>query len=232
MINKENPLLQLTIRNNHFIIPVIAFFVCSSILYLYFGNSFIHLQINNNINGYYADVFFSGITELGNGIVVFILLPIVIFFDINLAIRLISAFILSTLVVWLCKFVLFPDALRPIAFIKDAHDHLRLIPWVKIHRQGTFPSGHSTTIFTIFCCFAFAAKSKGTKTVLFLIALVIAFSRVYLSQHFLQDVAAGALNGTMCTLVVFAWQSKYSFYWKSGRKKYSHHLAVEIKKPH
>lgn len=231
MINKSNPLLQLTIRNKHFIIPVIAFFVCSSLLYLYFGNSVIHLQINKNINGYYADVFFSGITELGNGIVVFILLPIVLFFDINLAIRLISAFILSTLVVWLCKFVLFSDALRPIAAIKDAHDHLRLIPWVKIHRQGTFPSGHSTTIFTIFCCFAFAAKSNFVKTVLFLIALVIAFSRVYLSQHFLQDVAAGALNGTMCTLVVFAWQSKYSFYWKSGRKKHSHYLAVEIKKP-
>lgn len=232
MKNKATSFLQIGVLHRHFTAQVCILFLLSTLLYCCLGNSQIHLYINQNTASLQADMFFAGITELGNGAVIFILLPFVLVMDINLAIRLLSAFLLCTLVIWLCKFVLFSDALRPVAAIADGYEQLKLVPGVKMHRTRTFPSGHASTVFTIFCCFAFAAKSNITKVLLFVTALIISFSRVYLSQHFMQDIAAGALTGTFCTLVVFVWQNNYSFYWKASGKKYFHHLAVDVKKQH
>ena len=230
MRNRVKHLLKMGVVQQYFTAPVALFFLLSTILYFSLGNTAIHLFINQHSASPQADFLFAGITELGNGAVVFILLPVLLLVDINIAVRLVIAFVLCTLVVWLCKFVLFSDALRPVAAIADGYDILNLVPGVKMHRTRSFPSGHASTVFTIFCSFAFAARSNFVKSLLFVLAMVIAFSRVYLSQHFLQDVAAGALTGTVCTLLVFVWLNKYRYYWKPSKFKRLHQLAVDVKK--
>lgn len=59
----------------------------------------------------------------------------------------------------------------------------------------SFPSGHATLIASICTYAARFARSKITISLLALLALLVAFSRLYLGVHFLTDVAAGLIIG-------------------------------------
>lgn len=56
----------------------------------------------------------------------------------------------------------------------------------------SFPSAHAALAF---CLFAFFKNDKNLKHWALAIAVVIAFSRIYISAHYLSDVVAGALIG-------------------------------------
>jgi len=65
----------------------------------------------------------------------------------------------------------------------------------------SFPSGHSATALSVAMFFAllfprlrFAALFAGT---------MVAFSRVYLSQHYISDVIAGSFMGIVSTLLLY-----------------------------
>lgn len=45
-------------------------------------------------------------------------------------------------------------------------------------------------------------RSAGLKAAFFALALIIAFSRVYLSEHFFLDMYAGPLVGVCCAMAV------------------------------
>lgn len=59
----------------------------------------------------------------------------------------------------------------------------------------SFPSGHTAAAFAV--AVAFAGAPFGLGAALFLFALSIAISRVYLGAHYPLDVAAGATVGTV-----------------------------------
>jgi len=82
------------------------------------------------------------------------------------------------------------------------------------HRHNSFPSGHSSTFFIFFTVCALLLihskwgrnnkKSAVALSILFLIAAALgAFSRVYLSQHFLLDITVGSFVGVVVTCLVF-----------------------------
>jgi membrane-associated phospholipid phosphatase len=49
----------------------------------------------------------------------------------------------------------------------------------------------------------FAVKNNFLKTGFLLLALLIGYSRIYLSQHFLEDVYGGSIVGTVTTFFIF-----------------------------
>lgn len=57
-------------------------------------------------------------------------------------------------------------------------------------KDASFPSGHTTAAFAK--ATVFAAAWPGWGTLVFLLALAIAFSRIYLGQHYPSDTVAGA----------------------------------------
>tara|TARA_Y100000768_G_C23952941_1_gene671181 strand:+ start:173 stop:1504 length:1332 start_codon:yes stop_codon:yes gene_type:complete len=59
----------------------------------------------------------------------------------------------------------------------------------------SFPSGHSSTIFTV--CFVLCYAMPKLKYYFFILASVVAFSRVVVGAHFLTDVIAGLLLALM-----------------------------------
>jgi membrane-associated phospholipid phosphatase len=60
----------------------------------------------------------------------------------------------------------------------------------------SFPSGHATSAFALFLCLAFLSANRYIKLISFMSACFIAFSRVYLSQHFLIDIYFGSIIGS------------------------------------
>jgi len=64
----------------------------------------------------------------------------------------------------------------------------------------SFPSGHATTSFAAATILAYFDKKR--KKLFYLIAALIAFSRVYLGYHYFLDVVAGAIIGAMVSKTI------------------------------
>lgn len=64
----------------------------------------------------------------------------------------------------------------------------------------SFPSGHTTCVFSLAITLSYIVTSKNKQALFFFMALIVALSRVYLSQHFFKDLLAGSLIGTFFAL--------------------------------
>ncbi len=79
--------------------------------------------------------------------------------------------------------------------------------------MNSFPSGHTAAVFSLMLCLTLIFNKKTwLSPIFFVLAVLTAYSRVYLSQHFAEDVLAGSLVGVAMTLFV---------YWLYQRKKYA-----------
>lgn len=107
---------------------------------------------------------------------------------------------LSAIVVQILKHVLAHD--RPSMF-KEELIGLHWVEGLELHHHLSFPSGHSTAAFSM--CFAAVVLIGGRVSGLVLgcVAAVLAYSRVYLSQHFTEDILAGAGIGTITGWLVY-----------------------------
>lgn len=64
-----------------------------------------------------------------------------------------------------------------------------------------FPSGHTNASFAAAMMLTLVYGKKGAWS--YVLAGLIAFSRVYIGVHYLSDVLAGMLVGTACSLLVY-----------------------------
>ena len=110
---------------------------------------------------------------------------------------------------------------RPVSVFEDYPDLvLPLVQGVDMHHSNSFPSGHASTFFMFCTCCVivlayFYSRKDTLKTlrnwILFDVALVAllvlaamgAYSRVYLSQHFLSDVCVGSIIGFTTPFLMF-----------------------------
>jgi membrane-associated phospholipid phosphatase len=99
---------------------------------------------------------------------------------------------------------------RPKRYFTDIglFDGINLVENIELYAAHTsFPSGHTMSAFAVLGFAAFVFRhSKLASIFLGLLAIMVALSRVYLVQHFLIDVAAGAAVGCLITLIV-SWLS-------------------------
>ena len=110
---------------------------------------------------------------------------------------------------------------RPIcAFERLSDSTWPLVSGVDMHYGNSFPSGHASTFFVFCTCFALflayrrqrnSETHQTLSTIFFHLSLLSlltlaalgAFSRVYLSQHFLLDVCVGSIIGFITPLLLF-----------------------------
>ena len=71
------------------------------------------------------------------------------------------------------------------------------------HQFSSFPSGHTTTAFSVLV--AFGALFPRLRPLLWTYAILIAISRVVISTHYPSDVMAGALVGGFGALLIRNW---------------------------
>ncbi len=179
------------------------------ILIIFSDKSALHIAINNQHQTVF-DLFFKYITHLGSGWMVLVLLLIFLFVRFRLAIMLLVSNLFITLVVQFLKNIVFPDFLRPKAWF-DGIYHLYLVPGVQVHSMHSFPSGHSATAFSVFFFLSLLSEKPAWKIISVSLAILTAFSRVYLSQHFMEDMLLGSFIGFLLSfLVYYYFESKFT----------------------
>jgi membrane-associated phospholipid phosphatase len=155
-----------------------------------------HLIINGNNNAF-QDFIMPGVTMLGDGLFMVIVAMGLILYRIKITLILISSFLSTSILVQSLKHLVFSDFPRPVRFFEGSGYTLKLIEGMHHHSYLSFPSGHSATAFALFIGLALMIKSIWLKMTFLFLAVLVAFSRVYLSQHFLNDILAGAIIGSV-----------------------------------
>lgn len=151
----------------------------------------------------FLDVIFQKITYMGDGVFIVFISVVLLFINVRIAFLQIISYTSSGIISLLLKYNFFTESNRPYYFLKDDPTFHKIANFT-YHISNSFPSGHTTSIFALMTIFALAyQQSKLVSIVFFLGAILVAFSRIYLSQHFLIDVVAGSFIGVTSAYVVF-----------------------------
>ena len=151
----------------------------------------------NQIGNSGFDVVMRYLTHAGDGIFALLVFITLLFIRIKTAVIALICFGLTAGVVQLLKHTVFVKMKRPFYFLQS-EANFRIIDDFTYHTSNSFPSGHAASIFAICTVIAYQYKSKlSVQLLLVIFAILVALTRVYLCQHFLQDIIAGSLIGTL-----------------------------------
>ncbi len=163
------------------------------------GGEVLWFNTNNNP---FADWSFRAITLIGE---IYFILPAIAFVwwkkGREYALLIIFAMIVVAVVVQSLKHLIFSHLSRPAELIGKLHS-IRVIAGVEPLHFHSFPSGHTAGAFAIMFLLASAFKNRTATFFLFSLALLTGISRMYLLQHFLSDVIAGALIGVATAWII------------------------------
>jgi membrane-associated phospholipid phosphatase len=164
----------------------------------------------NARNWPWADSFMPYITHIGDGITTIILAVLLLFFvNYRKAFVLIGAYVLSSLTAQILKYIF--DAPRPKLYFQGQPYKIHLITGIDQLSLHSFPSGHTVTIFSTTLVIAYWCNNKIWGIPLFLLAILVGYSRMYLSQHFFEDVTAGSVIGVVITAIWLFWTANFKF---------------------
>ena len=144
-----------------------------------------------------------------------------------------AAMVFSSLTTQICKHLI--NAPRPVTWFAENMSDIRLplVEGVDMNYWHSFPSGHTTSFFAL----AFVASILITKrltahgltgvagmlqALLFLLAALGGYSRIYLCQHFALDVFAGVMVGLLITCICYAIFSRFE-----DKKWYNYRLLTK-----
>ncbi|MGI9532277.1 phosphatase PAP2 family protein [Lutimonas sp.] len=175
-----------------------------------YGKGPAHLLVNG-WNSPQADVFFKYVTHLGDGAVFALVILLLLFIRIRWAFYELFAALMTLIFVFIAKQIIFKGIPRPTKYFEGT-ETLHLVEGVKMHALNSFPSGHTITAFAIFITLALIVKKSYLKMMFTATAILAGFSRVYLSQHFLEDVLSGALIGIAIALLSCSLVDKLSIF--------------------
>lgn len=209
------PKLPYTSYNLFFIIPYVIWIVTGGCLLLAYPDPYILFSlVNTHYNGILNNVMFY-ITWLGNGVIITLLLLIPFsmasfrnwwYFTAATLCNSLPALMEQ----WLKRLF---DKPRPIYYFHNAtwiHTESGW-PILLVH---SFPSGHTTGVFSL-CCFVsllLRPRYKWLGIPLLLVALTVAYSRLYLAAHFFLDVYVGSILGGTSSLLIYFIMKKYQHF--------------------
>ncbi len=193
------------IKNNYLVFAFYLVLIFTGLFFiLNYSKVQIHLYINQWVGNPIYDMFFKYITLIGDGWFVPFFIILMALINIRLAITCLISFAFAVVITLILKFVFFDDVVRPwYTFQWIVHEKLNYVNDVKLYLYNSFPSGHSTQAFALLIPFMLFIKSNSIKYFILLISLLAAFSRTYLSMHWLEDVVVGSLIGYTVAIVVY-----------------------------
>tara|TARA_B100000609_G_scaffold54344_1_gene42331 strand:- start:2908 stop:3528 length:621 start_codon:yes stop_codon:yes gene_type:complete len=166
-------------------------------LFLLFQDKLDFQKKINQMGNPVLDLVMRNLTYAGDGLFAVLVFIVLLFIRIKTALIALISFALTAGIVQLLKHTVFDTMKRPYYFLQS-DVNFRIIEDFTYHSSNSFPSGHSASIFAICTVIAYQYKSKlSIQLLLVVIAVLVALTRVYLCQHFLQDIIAGSLIGTL-----------------------------------
>ncbi len=178
----------------------------------------LHARINCCHTGA-LDRFFALITHLADGLVPTALaLLLLLLRDMRAFLMMGLSCSISALIAQALKHGPFAGEGRPSAH-REALGAMDWVDSIDLHAMMSFPSGHSTAAFSMCLALAVIIGERRWAVPLALLAGLLAFSRVYLSQHFLLDITVGSVIGTLTALAVHHWLYRSAFSLKAWLSK-------------
>ena len=201
-----------TIRNNPFFFAAFATWLVWGGIWLITHQTGDALLFWSAHRSPFGDFFFKQITHLGEGIAYFVVILLALLIRFRHSLLIMGTGLTVMLTSFLTKSLFAQE--RPLAFFRriDQLDQINFVDGVDLHSGDTsFPSGHTMAAFALFALIAFLSKYKRIPALLlFLLALTVAISRVYLLQHFMKDVYAGSIIGVALAMIIYALQQRLS----------------------
>jgi membrane-associated phospholipid phosphatase len=181
----------------------LIFFEAVVLTYIFSLDRLGQMSLINSSHSSWADLFFKIITSGAEITIPILFLGYLIWKKSDLLKPYVISYIFSTVLVQFLKLVVFKEALRPLAYFKGQAYSWHLVQNLLIHEYNSMPSGHTSAAW--FMCFwiSLAAKKPWITLLMVFYAMLVAYSRVYLFQHFPVDTAVGAMIGTGVSLLVY-----------------------------
>jgi len=191
----------------YFLIPTLIALLIGGFFIVSQPKADIHIYINSHHEPL-ADAFFTFMTYLGEGWMFLMAIPLLFIANGRAGIHMAIAALFTLLFTGIFKQVLFEGEPRPVEFFKNIYD-LYLVPGVNMHSWNSFPSGHTTAAFAVWLTMAAYLHKKWLIFICFLVAFLVGYSRMYLSQHFLIDVEFGAIFGVVASSLGYYFSSLF-----------------------
>lgn len=202
----------------YFLIPYFLFFVVILAALIQYPKAELHLLMNENHSAF-GDWFFRNLTELGGGWLPFVLLTLLLLYRYSWSLYLFAAQFLGGIISTIAKRAF--DEPRPLLYFQENYSEitLPLVEGVRMYQMHSFPSGHTITAFALFFGLSLIIKNKWLKIFFFIMAALIGYSRVYLSQHFAIDVFVGSVIGILSAWICYPLFTKMDEKW--GKRAFS-----------
>jgi membrane-associated phospholipid phosphatase len=190
-------------KNRIFFLPYIILLIISIILIITQSKADIHIAFNSFHNSF-LDTVMPFYTYLGDGAVSFVLLIVFLFIKYRFAVASAISNILVIVSTYLLKQIIFNNEARPRKFFSEIYTEnyiLYFVPGTNPEMLDSFPSGHSTTAFATYFLIAAVSNNQFVKVLMLFFAVTIGYSRIYMSNHFLQDVVGGSFLGIILSIL-------------------------------
>lgn len=183
-----------------FYIPYSLFVIKMGVMLLINSKADLHLWLSS-FHTPTLDLFFKYYTEVG-GSIPYIALAGILFYRYRMALFVLATQLISGLFSTIIKHTVTES--RPLKYFADNYPSIELhrVEGVHMNVLHSFPSGHTITAFAFFLSLAFFTKRPILQVVYFILAALVGYSRIYLSQHFAMDVLAGSIIGVMVTILL------------------------------
>ena len=187
----------------YFLIPYSFFLLIGLVPILFYSDTAISLWINDH-HSEFLDLFFKYMSNMGDGWFCGMIFLFLLLYKVRWSLTGLLAYTVTGLITQAIKHISVMP--RPKLFF-DSID-LNFVEGIYLYSNFSFPSGHTTSAFSLFLLLTFITPSKPLGIIYFILALLVGFSRVYLFQHFYSDIYVGSIIGAIFTFWILYLQGK------------------------
>lgn len=161
-----------------------------------------------------GDFFFKYWTHVGDGFLLGIVALLFLFVNYHKFFTFLIAIAFQTVFVHIFKQWLFAGEPRPKLYFQDRLAELNFVDGVAVRSYDSFPSGHTASAFTLAFFLILVVKSNALRVTIFISAVLVGISRMYILQHFARDVYFGSLFGILSVVLAYMIMAPKSEYAK------------------
>jgi len=196
-----------------FFIPYLVVLTACLLIKLNYSREDIYFAVNSH-NYPWADAIAPYLTDLGNFWSVVVISLGLSLFNYSRAFLMLLINAITALFAQVVKHIF--DAPRPTLYFQSQLSRIHLVTGVDMLKLHSFPSGHTVSAFTTALLIIYWCRNKTWGLPLLLVAMMVGYSRMYLSQHFFEDVTAGSTIGVVVTICLITWLANVKFLQSAG----------------